>query len=118
MRKFLLVLILILIPNVCFAKHSNPEKYYQRIWCNANHGTMEYVLKDDARVDCLTKDYAIEFDFAPKWAESIGQALYYGMSTNRQPGVVLIMGKNSAKYLKRLNTVASKHGIVVWTMRE
>jgi integrase len=34
------------------------------------------MLDDKAQVDCLTGEYAAKFDFAPNWAESIGQALY------------------------------------------
>jgi len=40
-------------------------------------GVIEYVLQDKTRVDCLTEEHAIEFDFANHWAESIDQALYY-----------------------------------------
>lgn len=78
---------------------------------------MEYTLDDGARVDCLTDEYAIEFDFAPKWAESIGQALYYAEKTGKKPGVVLILEKaGEERFLKRLETVAKTHGITVWTM--
>ena len=35
--------------------------------------------------------YAVEFDFAEKWAEAVGQALYYALKTGKKPAVVLIM---------------------------
>ena len=76
----------------------------------------EYRLDDGTRLDCLTDDYAIEFDFAPKWAESVGQALYYSLKTGRQPGVVLIMvNDGDERYLERLNALAVKYNIKVWT---
>ncbi|WP_171018846.1 hypothetical protein ACONUD_00725 [Microbulbifer harenosus] len=50
---------------------------YQLPWCETAGGVAEYVLPDRTRVDCLTETHAMEFDFAPKWAEAIGQALYY-----------------------------------------
>ncbi len=79
------------------------EKDYQNEWCRADFGVKEHVLPDLARVDCLTKEYAIEFDFAKKWAESVGQALYYGKETNRQPAVVLILDKpEDMKYVNRI----------------
>lgn len=67
---------------------------------------MEYVLPDKARVDCLLPDMAVEFDFAPKWAECIGQALYYGKRTNRTPACVLIVERpiKDRIYLRRLRT--------------
>lgn len=79
---------------------------------------MEYILDDRTRVDCLTRNYAIEFDFARKWVEAIGQALYYGLKTGRRPGVVLIMEDpiKEGRYLDRLRAVADQHGIKIWIM--
>ena len=75
------------------------------------------VLDDRARIDCLTATHAVEFDFAPKWAEGVGQALYYGLKAVRTPGVVLIMTKKGDQgFQGRLVAVAGKHGIDVWTM--
>lgn len=67
------------------------EDFYVTQWCDQNFGRKEAILWDMTRVDCLTKDYAIEFDFANKWAESVGQSLYYAKLTNRKPAVVLIL---------------------------
>ena len=82
------------------------------------NGQLEYKLQDKTRIDCLTSTYAIEFDFASNWAESIGQSLYYGTMTNHKAGVVLIMerGAKDIKYLKRLKRVTKKHNITVWTV--
>jgi hypothetical protein len=100
------------------SKHSYLEKDYQKAWCSANQGYSEFVLPDKTRVDCLTSDYAIEFDFAKKWAESIGQALYYSLITQKKPGVVLIIENQSKdeKYIKRLSTVAKTCNISIWTI--
>ena len=51
---------------------------------------LEYRLSNGARVDCLSPDYAIEVDWTEKWAEAIGQALYYAAETDRKPAVILI----------------------------
>lgn len=94
------------------------EKDYQRWWCEKHNGEMEYRLKDGTRVDCLTPEYAVEVEFAHKWAESIGQALYYARSTARKPGVLLILkDKGEERFLKRLKVVAKEQGIKVWTVR-
>jgi hypothetical protein len=111
-----LVFVFLLLPTICFAAHLHKEKVYQEAWCAKAGGVMEYRLDDGTRVDCLTDEYAIEFDFAPKWAESIGQALYYAERTGRKPGVVLIMeGDGEDRFLKRLNAVADRYQIKVWT---
>lgn len=103
--RFILLLLLFLSPVAAFAgKRIYPEKTYQEHWCKARGGQLEYTLNDKTRVDCLTEKYAVEFDFANKWHECIGQALYYGQKTNKTPACVLIMerGEKDIKYLKRL----------------
>ncbi len=79
------------------------EKDYVNKYCE---GTIEYVLPDKTRVDCLTDEYAIEFDYAKKWAESVGQSLYYAKKTGKKPAVAIIISKNSdRKYLQRINDI-------------
>lgn len=91
------------------AKHLNHEKFYQDIDCSKRSGVTEYVLSDKTRVDCLTDKYAIEYDFANKWAESIGQALHYGSMTHKQAMAILIVEqKKDLKYVEiAKHTVAS-----------
>lgn len=116
MKKFLLFLLIsiFLFSNIPTAKaskkHIHPEKDYQNQWCKIHHGTTEVILHDKTRVDCLTHTHAIEFDFAAKWAESIGQALYYAEVTNKKPGIVLIIEDKTKdnKYVKRANTIAKE----------
>lgn len=113
-NKILLSIFLFLIfPASCQAKRLYSENTYQKLWCDKHNGVMEYRLNDKTRVDCLTDTLAVEFDFANKWAECIGQALYYGRQTNRQPACVLIMerGEKDMKYLKRLRRAAYKKGV-------
>jgi hypothetical protein len=99
------------------AAHLHPEKTYQNYWCADQGGVTEYVLPDRSRVDCLTDTHAVEVDFAPKWAEAIGQALFYSLMTGRRPGVLLIIERQpDKKYLKRLNMVAEKYNITIWTI--
>lgn len=120
MTKYLFVFIFFstfFILSSAPAKHLYKEKDYQQDWCGERKGITEYVLDDGARVDCLLPDYAVEFDFAEKWAESIGQSLYYAEKTGRKPAVVLILeNKKDKKYLERLIEVAEDHGITVWTI--
>ena len=122
MQKFISIALIILFTGMAHAatckSHKYYEKDYQRVWCSASGGTTEYVLPDKARVDCVTETHAIEFDVAQKWAESIGQSLYYGKKLNKQPGIVLIVenGTKDAKYINRLKTVAEDSNISLWFM--
>ncbi len=91
-----------------------PEKYYQKIACN---GVREYRLDDGSRVDCLTKDYAIEYDFASKWAEAIGQALYYAEKTGKKPAIVLILkNEKQKKHLPKAEMLCKKYNIELGVM--
>jgi hypothetical protein len=111
-----IVWMLLLLVSPVFAAHDHLEKEYQEVWCAKAGGVTEVVLNDNARVDCETDEYAIEFDFASKWAESIGQALYYGIKTGKKPGVVLIEEKKDQRFRDRLKIVSNKYKIHVWIM--
>lgn len=117
-KAILLILTILLTLTKCYAKHLFREEVYQSYWCEKHNGIMEYTLDDHTRVDCLTEQYAVEFDFAPKWSECIGQALYYGEKTKHYPACVLILenGDKDLKYLKRLRYVAYKNGIRTFTI--
>lgn len=113
--KFYLLIILFSLGNFVFAKHIYPEKYYQDNWCRANSGVTEYRLQDFTRIDCLTLQYAVEFDFAPKWAESIGQSLYYASKTGKTPAIGLIIEKQSDyKYYYRILPLCQHLGIALF----
>jgi hypothetical protein len=78
---------------------------------------MEYVLDDKTRVDCLTDTLAVEVDFAQKWAEAVGQSLYYAYKTGKKPGIVLILERpEHSRYLDRLKPLAEKHQIELFTI--
>lgn len=94
------------------------EKDYQNVFCVQNDGIIEYTLQDRRRVDCLTKDYAIEVDYAYKYREAITQALEYSMDTNLRAGILLIIKNKDKdqKYIKRLYKFLDFYGldIKVW----
>lgn len=112
------LLALLLLSLSLHAKHLNQEKIYQEHFCKQFGGVTEYMLQDKTRIDCLLDDYAIEVDFAQKWAESIGQSLYYASQTSKKPAVLLIMEdpQKDEKYLRRLEDVSHKHNIDIWVI--
>lgn len=112
------MLFLILISLVSYSQLSKMrESYYQNEFATIMKGQKEVVLFDGARVDIVTDTFAIEVDFAEKWAQSIGQSLYYADVLNKKPGVLLVVnGREDERYIRRLVTIASKHGITVWLM--
>lgn len=131
MRNFLLIICLFLLPiarvlgasfaysytsnGYKFVKHNHSESSYQHAWCSMHKGIEEYENKDFTRVDCLTQYHAVEFDFANKWAESIGQALHYEYMTGKKGMVVLIL-ENPQKqivYFNRVKALSKKYNFDV-----
>lgn len=90
-------------PMVKDENHKYKEKHYVQAYCK---GQTEYRLPDKTRVDCLTEEYAIEFDYGNKWAEGIGQSLYYAKKTGKKPAIALILrSEKDNKYIERINAV-------------
>jgi hypothetical protein len=85
------IVLALLLVCVSFARAANlhPERWYQEKWC-AGRGELEVVMADGSRCDCLTPGHAVEFDFAKKWAEALGQSLNYARQTGRTGGIVFI----------------------------
>ncbi len=93
--------------RIKYHSHLHSESSYQHAWCSAHNGIEEYENKDKTRIDCLTCTHAVEFDFANKWAESIGQAEHYAFMTGKKGMVVLILEnpKKEMIYFKRVKTL-------------
>ena len=64
---FIMLLIFLFIGKALNAKQIKSEKYYQKKYCSSIGATIEARV-GRVKIDCLTKDYAIEVDFAKKWA--------------------------------------------------
>jgi hypothetical protein len=107
------IFILLILPSTAFAFS---EKHYQEKWCTEQGGKSEVVLADQTRADCITGTHAIEFDFGKKWAEAIGQSLYYSLQTGKRGGIVLILdGPKDQKYWIRLNSTIQQFGLPIDT---
>ena len=115
-RGVLLAVCTALLLVGCGSKQKHKEKYYQTLLCEELDGVMEQSLLDRTRIDCLTDEYAIEVDFARKWAESVGQSLYYALKTGKKPAVGLIVrgNKKDKRRLKRLEALAEKYHIKIF----
>ncbi len=109
MRWVGVILFAIFVTTIVHAKHKMPERTYQEKHCA---GVMEVTLSDRTRVDCLTDEYAIEFDFAPKWAQALGQSLHYALRTARAPAVYLILeSKKDKRFVDRLAPLCDIYGV-------
>ena len=95
--------------------HKHNESSYQHAWCSVHNGIEEFENTDKTRVDCLTDTHAIEFDFAEKWAESVGQALHYAYMTGKKAKVILILEnpKKQIYYYKRVQALGVIHNFDV-----
>jgi opacity protein-like surface antigen len=85
------------------------ERYYQDRWRNFHGGIVEQRVTG-GRVDWIGEmdgtRYAVEFDFAHKWAEAIGQSLYYSAETGHRAGIVLIKKQpGDDRHVEKLDAV-------------
>jgi len=81
----------------------------------------EHKTADGSRVDVLTDGVAYEVEYADKWQQAVGQALFYSAATGRAPGIILLIGKRSASlervYYLRCLVVCHRHGIKLETVQ-
>lgn len=115
------VALLLMIVSTALAAQKHPEKWYQQQWCTESRGTLEVVLPDRTRADCITSTHAVEVEFGKKWAESIGQSLYYSLQTEKRAGIVLIVNNTKdLKYWYRLNSIIMQFKLPIdtWAVGE
>jgi len=106
MIKYMLFFMLL-----CTPAFGQTERECQRVIHSQIGGVMEYRLDDGTRVDILLRARAIEIDWANKWAEGVGQSIYYSVRTNRPPVVILLAKDgNWMRYTKRVEAC----GVECW----
>jgi len=96
------------------AARIHPERWYQKQWQAQHGGEIEVTLPDKTRCDWVNEEYAIEFDFADKWAEAIAQSLHYALVTGKKAGVVLIVeNEGELRYWVRMNAVIEEYKLPI-----
>ena len=118
--KALILSILAILTLPASAERKHAERWYQeriaKIW-----GAKMEVRVANGRVDIVSKEYATEVEFADKWKEAIGQALWYALQTNKKAGIVLIC-EDKSDYLHAIRLRSTiqyaKLDIKVWTHDE
>lgn len=96
------------------------EADYQNAWAKTHGGKTEVRMADGTRCDVVTATHAVEVEWANKWAEGIGQALWYSFQTNKKAGLVLILRSDKdQKHVLRVRSLiaAKKLEIDVWVMK-
>ena len=112
MSKFLtIVLLFICIVSGYSQKEKMKEADYSNYIQTLIGGERE-VYVSGGRVDLVTEEHAFEIEWANKWKESIGQALWYAVQTTKKPGIILILKDASQyKYFIQLNTALDYAGL-------
>lgn len=80
-------------------------------------GGKEEVKVDGGRADIVTDNFAIEVEWASKWKSAIGQALWYGLETNRDAKIILLIKDidKEYKYYTMLNSALRRGEIKMKT---
>jgi len=115
-----ILLAIIILSNLANAQRLHKESWYQKNVATKWNAKTE-VRVANGRVDIVGANYATEVEFADKWKEAIGQALWYAFQTNKKAGIILICEKpEDHKHAMRLRSVIqhNKLDIKVWTYSE
>ncbi len=115
-----LIFFMLVIPVSCFATSYQPLEEYQAEWCAKNGGKVQHIPEDDSgNLACIKDQYIIYLEYAGKWKEAVGQALYYSVITGKKPGIAAIVTNSTedTKNLKNIRLVADKYHIRVWEIR-
>jgi len=94
-----------------------PETWYRDKLAAQLQGGIEAVVPY-GRADVTTAVYAIEIDFAHKFKEGIGQALWYAWCLDRKPGLALIAENGDLDARAILDRIAAHSDIALWAVDE
>lgn len=110
---FIGILLIVLIMVAAAYSRASEARYVEDLAPRFN-GRTEVRLWDGTRADIINNVAAIEVDWAPKWAEGIGQALYYAQLTGKKPILVLlaVRGQNE-RHIYRAQTAGARAGVTV-----
>jgi len=106
--KVFFLLLLCFSPLIVNSQISNYSEKEVSDYIQLLIGGEREVSVTSGRIDLVHDGVAFEIDWANKWKESIGQALWYAQQSNKIPGIILILKKESDyKYFLQLNTTLS-----------
>ncbi len=114
MRKIICtgLILIFIVPAAVWAGRLHPKRWYQERWCAKYFDSAQVTVSD--QYDCLSEKYVIEFDYADRWYESIGESLHYALQTGRKAGIVLIMEKESdIKYWIKLKKTVEHYSLPI-----
>jgi len=80
--------------------------------CEIWEGEQDYLLQDQTRVDCMTEEMAVEFEFADNWKRALGPALHASSRTGKAAAIAMILRRESDEaYVKELMAVKKNFGL-------
>jgi hypothetical protein len=106
----IVAVIIFILPGLSHAGHPLemyplPDEMYSKKWCSDHGGVTGVRMPDGTSADCITTTHVMEVQFAPRWAEAMGWALYYSSESGKRAGIVLIIKENKdLEYWKQLNS--------------
>ena len=92
---------------------------HQQAWCLEHQGQVNFVLPDEAICDCLTKTHAVAFASEDNWTEAIGKSLHHALTTDREPGIVVVIEQDEDQsHVSQLSAVIEHFSlpIILWHM--
>lgn len=89
--------VLILLSLLTFGQYPS-ENEWTKQHAEEYNAKFDQRLWDDTRPDLTSGVMVYEVDWADKWAEAIGQSLYYASQTGKRPVIILLV-RNRDDYI-------------------
>jgi len=105
----------LLIPRLILPVNPDAPESDWNVALTRRLGGEAEVSVEFGRIDVLTKNYAIEIDFFPKWQEGIGQSLHYSDATDHTPCLALIVTSPNPdiEKLRYIDELCRKKGVTL-----
>ena len=92
------------------------EAFFVERFAPKYNARVEVRLHEGVRVDLLSDTYAIEVDWARKYYEGFGQAMLYGILTDKKPAVLLLAvhGTSDETHVRRARMISKEYNIKLY----
>ena len=116
MKRCIFILASLICATVCAGRPlpTDNEVAWSKGRAEERGGEAEARLPDGTRVDVLTSSHAWEVEWAApqKHYEAFGQACYYGIWTDKAPGVIMLQRSNEdIKWVLKCKILCARYNV-------
>ena len=86
----------------------------KQAWCLEREGTVNFVLPEKVRCDCVLESQVVVFTEEDEWTEAVGRVLYVAMKLEKEATIVAFEEVDRTQlYIARLNRMIEYFGLPI-----